>query len=118
VFKILTNLLPQKNTILQVIICDELRKGSMLNSGNNDWEQNWLLLSPRVERGLSDCNPWMSKMENLGGHLVHFQLQNNAPICLQIPSKVAVTLGKSCCFLPVLKIPDVSIFWGVFFPYL
>jgi hypothetical protein len=47
-FKILTNLLPQKITILQVIICDELRKGSMLNSGNNDREQNWLLLSPRV----------------------------------------------------------------------
>jgi hypothetical protein len=31
-----------KITILQVIICDELRKGSMLNSGNNDREQNWL----------------------------------------------------------------------------
>jgi hypothetical protein len=30
----------------------------MLNSGNNDREQNLLLLSPRVERGLSDCNPW------------------------------------------------------------
>jgi hypothetical protein len=49
VFKILKNLL-QKNTILQVlvIICDDLRRGSMLNSGNNDREQNWLLLSPRV----------------------------------------------------------------------
>jgi hypothetical protein len=48
VFKILTNLLPKKITILQVIICDELRKGNMLNSGNNDREQNWLLLSSRV----------------------------------------------------------------------
>jgi hypothetical protein len=35
----------------------------MLNSGNNDWEQNWLLLSPKVE---SDCNPWMSKMQMMG----------------------------------------------------
>jgi hypothetical protein len=33
---------------------------------------------------------------------IHVQLQNNAPICLQIPSKVKVTLGKSCCFLPVV----------------
>jgi hypothetical protein len=31
-------------TILQVIICDDLRRGSMLNSGNNDRDQNWLLL--------------------------------------------------------------------------
>jgi hypothetical protein len=37
-----------KITILQVIICEELRKGSMLNSGNNEREQNWILLSPRV----------------------------------------------------------------------
>jgi hypothetical protein len=50
---LLTNLL-QKNTILQVIICDDLRRGSMLNSGNNDREQNWLLLSPRVKRARSD----------------------------------------------------------------
>jgi hypothetical protein len=33
---------------------------------------------------------------------IHFQLQNNASICLQIPSKVKVTLGKSCCFLSVV----------------
>jgi hypothetical protein len=45
------------------------------------------------------------KIENsLLDHFIHFQLHNNAPICLQIPSKVKVTLGKSCCFLPfVLK---------------
>jgi hypothetical protein len=34
----------------------------MLNSGNNNRELNWLLSSPRVKRGQSDCNPWMSKM--------------------------------------------------------
>jgi hypothetical protein len=49
-----------------MIICDDLRRGNMLNSGNNDREQNWLLLSPRVKRVESDwpgdCNPWMSKM--------------------------------------------------------
>jgi hypothetical protein len=38
----------------QVIIYDDLRRGSMLNSGNNDREQNWLLLSPRVKRAQSD----------------------------------------------------------------
>jgi hypothetical protein len=47
--------LPQKITILQVIICDELRKGSMLNSGNNDREQNWLLLSQRLLSYWSHC---------------------------------------------------------------
>jgi hypothetical protein len=37
----------------------------MLNSGNNDQEQNWPLLSPRVKRAESDwwaTNPWVSKM--------------------------------------------------------
>jgi hypothetical protein len=37
----------------------------MLNSGNNDREQNCLLLSPRVKRTQSDwraTNPWVSKM--------------------------------------------------------
>jgi hypothetical protein len=33
----------KKTTILQVIIRDDLHRGSMLNSGNNDREQNWLL---------------------------------------------------------------------------
>jgi hypothetical protein len=46
----LAECLTPKITILQVIICDELRKGSMLNSGNNDREQNWLLLSPREKK--------------------------------------------------------------------
>jgi hypothetical protein len=41
-------------TVLQVIICDDLRRGSMLNGGNNDREQNWLLLIPRVKRAQSD----------------------------------------------------------------
>jgi hypothetical protein len=44
----------KKTTILQVIICDDLHRGSMLNSGNNDREQNWLLLRPRVKRAESD----------------------------------------------------------------
>jgi hypothetical protein len=30
---------------------------------------------------------------------IHFQLQNNAPICPQITSKVKLTLGKSFLFL-------------------
>jgi hypothetical protein len=34
------------------------------------------------------------KKTNLN-HFIHFQLQNNAPICLQIPSKLKLTLGKS-----------------------
>jgi hypothetical protein len=34
---------------------------------------------------------------------IHIQLQNNAPICLQIPSKLKVTLGKS--FLLPHEIP-------------
>jgi hypothetical protein len=38
-----------KITILQVIICDDLRRGSMLNSGNNDREQNWLGEESRVQ---------------------------------------------------------------------
>jgi hypothetical protein len=41
----------------------------MLNSGNNDREQNWLLLSPRVKRAQSDwrvTNPWVSKMNYKG----------------------------------------------------
>jgi hypothetical protein len=48
----------KKIAILQVIIiCDDLLRGSMLNSGNNDREQNWLLLKkiiPRVKRAQSD----------------------------------------------------------------
>jgi hypothetical protein len=57
-----------KISILQVhvIICDDMGRGSMLNSGNNDREQNWLLFSPRVKRAQSDwrarLNPWVSKM--------------------------------------------------------
>jgi hypothetical protein len=44
--------------------------------------------------------------KSLLNHFIHFQLQNNAPICLQIPPKVKATLGKSCSFLPViLKYP-------------
>jgi hypothetical protein len=36
-------------------------------------------------------------------------------MCLQIPSKVKVTLGKSCRFLPVLKyLVDVSFFSPTF----
>jgi hypothetical protein len=33
------------------------------------------------------------KTNNLN-HFIHFQLQNNAPICLQIPSKLLANLGK------------------------
>jgi hypothetical protein len=51
---------------LFVIICDDLRRGSMLNSGNNDrgsricycYVQGWSEPSPTG----GDCNPWMSKM--------------------------------------------------------
>jgi hypothetical protein len=32
-------------------------------------------------------------------HFIHFQLQNIAPICLQIPSNVKVTLVKSFLLL-------------------
>jgi hypothetical protein len=37
-------------------------------------------------------------------HFIHFQLQNIAPICLQIPSNVKVTLGK---IIPCSEIPHL-----------
>jgi hypothetical protein len=49
-------------------------------------------------------NPWgvvnstrkkKIKLKKNSLHFIHFQLQNIAPICLQIPSNVKVTLGKS-----------------------
>jgi hypothetical protein len=46
-----------------------LRRGSMLNSGNNDREQNWLLLSPRVKRAQSD---WRATV-TLGCPRCHFR---------------------------------------------
>jgi hypothetical protein len=51
VFKILTNLLQKIHNFTSNNLW--LHKGSMLNSGNNDREQNWLLLSPRVKRAES-----------------------------------------------------------------
>jgi hypothetical protein len=36
---------------------------------------------------------------NLLNHFIHFQLQNNSLICLQILSKVKLTLGKSFLLL-------------------
>jgi hypothetical protein len=39
------------------------------------------------------------KFENNLNHFIHFQLQNNAPICPQITSNVKLTLGKSFMFL-------------------
>jgi hypothetical protein len=48
-----------------VIICDDLRRGSMLNNGNNDREQNWLLLNPRVKGAQSD---WRATVTQLGVH--------------------------------------------------
>jgi hypothetical protein len=44
-------------------------------------------LSPRVERGLSDYNPWMSKM-HYGGYLMHVEIffhSGFAP-CINQPS--------------------------------
>jgi anti-sigma factor ChrR (cupin superfamily) len=37
----------------------------MLNSGNNDQEQNWLLSKGKESpvRLVRDCNPWVSKMK-------------------------------------------------------
>jgi hypothetical protein len=37
-------------TILKALICDDLRRGSVLNSGNNGREQIWQLLIPRVKK--------------------------------------------------------------------
>jgi hypothetical protein len=58
-------------------------------------------------------------MENsLLDHFIHFQLQNNAPICNQMNSiyKVKVTLGISCCFLPVVLKYVMPRFYFYFFP--
>jgi hypothetical protein len=45
-----------------ITICDDLRRGSMLNSGNNGHEQIWQLFIPRVKERSpdwrSDGNPW------------------------------------------------------------
>jgi hypothetical protein len=38
-------------------------------------------------------------LNGLLSHFIHFQLQNIAPMCLQIPSNVKVTLGKSFLLL-------------------
>jgi hypothetical protein len=48
---------------------------------------------------------------------IHFQLQSNAPMCLQIPSKVKVTLGKSRRFLSVILkyLSDVTFLFLFFF---
>jgi hypothetical protein len=58
-----------------------------------------LILRPILKRGQKKL--FFKFIENsLLNNFIHFQLQNNAIICLQIPSKVKVTVGKSCCFLP------------------
>jgi hypothetical protein len=88
VFTILMNLL-QKKQILQVIICDDLLWGSMLNSGNNNREQNWLLLSPRVKRAESDwretetlgCPRWYSWVALRPSHLMCHHCEVNP--CLE-----------------------------------
>jgi hypothetical protein len=66
-------------------------------------------------------SPWSGRrkivlIENsLLDHFIHFQLQHNAPIC-QVSSKVKVTLGKSCCFLPVVLKYLMLRFYFYFFP--
>jgi hypothetical protein len=62
-----------------------LRRGSMLNSGNNDWEQNWLLLSPRVKRAESDwqetvilgCPRW--NLKAYGGNILQLRALLTTP---------------------------------------
>jgi hypothetical protein len=51
----------------------------------------------------------------LNNNFIHFQLQYKAPICLQIPSKVKVTLGKIMLFSSCSEIPDVGFFILIFF---
>jgi hypothetical protein len=38
-----------RQPILQALICDDLRRGNILNSGNNGREQIWQLFIPRVK---------------------------------------------------------------------
>jgi hypothetical protein len=47
-------------------------------------------------------------------HFIHFQLQNNAPICLQIPkgNLGKIMLFSSCCS----EIPDATFLFFYFFP--
>jgi hypothetical protein len=49
----------EKNTILQLIICDDLRRGSMLISGNNDRNRIGYTVTSKGEesRGPSLCVP-------------------------------------------------------------
>jgi hypothetical protein len=79
-----------------------------------NWSDSWSA-EPHPGRADEKNGPKMLNffIENsLLNHFMHFQLQNNAPICLQIPSKVKVMLGKSCCFLPVvLKHPMSSLYF-------
>jgi hypothetical protein len=68
--------------------------GSMLNSGNNDREQNWLLLSSRVKRAESD---WRASV-TLGCPRYH----NMSPSALKIHLKF-VLFHKCCRNLCVMR---------------
>jgi hypothetical protein len=92
----------QKISILQVIICDDLRRGSMLNSGNNNREQNWVTVKSKGEespvRLAGDFNPWISKMGHMSKVPLFLIDQGSHTRLLQtvILCKIRVTMFGFC----------------------
>jgi hypothetical protein len=51
---------------------------------------------------------FVSFLNNHLNHFIHFQLPNNALICLQVPSKSKLTLGKITPEIPIFTMQNSS----------